>query len=451
MPLITRAINGAVDLLQLQRLNPVRYPMLLQSVAGGNTLSRWDILFVANGEGLQSHAGHTSDLANKSIHLPFLNALDVEFIAQKNSEQSHLPFIGGWALYLGYELAAQIEQRLHLPEFIGPLPDALALRCPAAVLYDKQCDEYIAIAEPNFEYLLERIFEDIQNEKMTVPFEVWPDQSICSEDKPEQFIQAVKRILEYLKSGDVFQVNVSRAWRFTLANANNFAHDIYQRLCRQNPAPFAGFLQFKNWSLISSSPERLVSVKESRVQTRPIAGTRPRIQGENEQDMIDELIGHPKERAEHVMLIDLERNDLSRVCTPGSIIVDELMIIESYEHVHHIVSNVSGNLLPGSSPGQIIAAVFPGGTITGCPKVRCMEIIAELEQTGRGPYTGAMGYLNRNGNLDLNILIRSLWLAEDTLQLRAGAGIVFDSVPEQELQETRDKARGVLRALGAVT
>nr|MBP6300124.1 chorismate-binding protein [Arenimonas sp.] len=131
-----------------------------------------------------------------------------------------------------------------------------------------------------------------------------------------------------------------------------------------------------------------------------------------------------------------------------SITVDEMMIVESYEHVHHIVSNVSGQLLPGCTPGQIIAAVFPGGTITGCPKVRCMEIIAELEATGRGPYTGAMGYLNRNGNMDLNILIRSLWLSGDNLQLRAGAGIVFDSIPEHELQETRDKAKGVLRALG---
>jgi anthranilate synthase component 1 len=451
MPLITRPINGAVDLLQLQRLNALRYPMLLQSVAGGNSLSRWDILFIANGEGLQLHAGHTSDLSNNPIHLPFLNALDVEFAEQKSTEQSHLPFIGGWAVYLGYELAGQIEHRLHLPEFTGPLPDALALRCPAAVLYDKQQNEYLAIAESNFEYLLDSLFEDVQKCQIPQKFEKWPEQSICIEDEPEKFIQAVQRILEYLKAGDVFQVNVSRAWQCTLKNANSYAHDLYQRLCRLNPAPFAGVLQFKDWSLISSSPERLVSVNEGRVQTRPIAGTRPRIAGENEQDKIDELIGHPKERAEHVMLIDLERNDLSRVCKPGSIVVDELMIIESYEHVHHIVSNVSGQLLPGSTPGQIIAAVFPGGTITGCPKVRCMEIIAELEQTGRGPYTGAMGYLNRNGNMDLNILIRSLWLSEDIMQLRAGAGIVFDSVPEQELQETRDKARGVLRALGVVS
>jgi anthranilate synthase component 1 len=148
------------------------------------------------------------------------------------------------------------------------------------------------------------------------------------------------------------------------------------------------------------------------------------------------------------MLIDLERNDLGRVCRPGSVQVDELMIVESYTHVHHIVSNVCGELSAGVTPGQIIAAVFPGGTITGCPKVRCMQIIAELEGEGRGPYTGAMGYLNRDGDMDLNILIRSAWLAGSALQLRAGAGLVVDSIAEGELEETRAKARGLLRALG---
>ena len=149
------------------------------------------------------------------------------------------------------------------------------------------------------------------------------------------------------------------------------------------------------------------------------------------------------------MLIDLERNDLGRVCTAGSVRVDEYMTIESYAHVHHIVSNVSGRLRDDVTPGQVLAAVFPGGTITGCPKIRCMEIIAELEQEARGPYTGALGYLNRNGDMDLNILIRSIALYGRDLTLRAGAGVVADSVPERELAETRAKARGVLQALDA--
>jgi anthranilate synthase component 1 len=198
----------------------------------------------------------------------------------------------------------------------------------------------------------------------------------------------------------------------------------------------------------SSSPERLVEVRGGVVQTRPIAGTRPRLPGDDESARIRELSAHPKERAEHVMLIDLERNDLGRVCMPGSVEVDELMVVESYAHVHHIVSNVRGRLRADVTPGEVIAATFPGGTITGCPKVRCMEIIAALEDAPRGAYTGALGYLDRNGELDLNILIRTLTLAGDEVSLRAGAGIVADSVAAGELDETRAKARGLLRALG---
>ena len=189
-------------------------------------------------------------------------------------------------------------------------------------------------------------------------------------------------------------------------------------------------------------------VRDGVVDTRPIAGTRPRSAERSEDQALSaELLGHPKERAEHVMLIDLERNDLGRICVPGTVEVNEFMALESYAHVHHIVSNVRGRLRPGVGPGEIIRALFPGGTITGCPKVRCMEIIAELEREGRGPYTGSMGYLNRDGSMDLNILIRTLVRDGDRLCLRAGAGIVADSEPERELEETRAKARGLLLAL----
>ena len=446
MPLIQRDINGSIDLLRLQRQQPSRYPMLLQSVAGGNALSRWDILLCANGEGLQLRNGQTRDLLNQEIDQPFLNALDNTFLVNQSSIEHELPFSGGWAMYLSYELAGQIEPSLHLPAFQGPLPDALALRCPAALLHDKQSNRSIAIAEAGYEYLLDGMLNDITQLDTETTLPSWPSAVQINEEDPALFKKSVLRILDYLKAGDVFQVNISRAWQGHVAGAD--PHTLYQRLCALNPSPFAGLLQFADWSLISSSPERLVSVRDGIVQTRPIAGTRPRLADDNEFDKIKELIGHPKERAEHVMLIDLERNDLSRICVPGSVHVDELMSIESYQHVHHIVSNVSGKLAENVSPGQVIAAVFPGGTITGCPKVRCMQIIAELEQTGRGPYTGAMGYLNRNGSMDLNILIRSVWLSEQYLQLRAGAGIVVDSEPEHELQETRAKAKGLLRALG---
>lgn len=176
-------------------------------------------------------------------------------------------------------------------------------------------------------------------------------------------------------------------------------------------------------------------VEQNVIETRPIAGTRPRGQdAANDQALLQELISHPKERAEHIMLIDLKRNDLGRVCEYGSVKVDELMVIESYQHVHHIVSNVRGRLKAGMTPGQVIRAVFPGGTITGCPKVRCMEIIAELEQVRREAYTGSVGYINHNGDMDFNILIRTMSLQGQQLNFRTGAGIVIDSIAENELR-----------------
>jgi anthranilate synthase component 1 len=202
-------------------------------------------------------------------------------------------------------------------------------------------------------------------------------------------------------------------------------------------------------AVISSSPERLVQVTGRAIVTRPIAGTYPRGASSDEDERLGrELLQHPKERAEHVMLIDLERNDLGRICQTGSVRVDEFMGRETYRHVHHIVSGVRGTLRADVTPAQVIRAVFPGGTITGCPKLRCMELIAELEQAPRGAYTGSMGYLNRDGSLDLNILIRTLVQDGTNIHLRAGAGIVADSQPERELAETRAKARGLLAALG---
>jgi anthranilate synthase component 1 len=272
--------------------------------------------------------------------------------------------------------------------------------------------------------------------------------SAFEEDAPDKFLGGVAAIHEYLRAGDVFQVNLSREWR-ARTNAAVTPAALFASLRRANPAPFAGLLQWRDRAVVSSSPERLVDVRGSIVTTRPIAGTRARVGGDDDGERLRELIGHPKERAEHVMLIDLERNDLGRVCVPGSVEVDEFMALESYAHVHHIVSNVHGILRAGVTPAAIIRAVFPGGTITGCPKVRTMEIIAELEGTGRGAYTGALGYLNRDGDMDLNILIRTLTLGYGgNVRFRAGAGIVADSVGAAELDETRAKARGLLRALG---
>jgi anthranilate synthase component 1 len=219
---------------------------------------------------------------------------------------------------------------------------------------------------------------------------------------------------------------------------------------QQNPAPFSALLQMDEWAIVSSSPERLARLtREGVLETRPIAGTHPRSDDAVEDAALRaRLQAHPKERAEHVMLVDLERNDLGRVCEPGSVRVAALMELASYRHVHHIESTVCGRLRGGVSVFDALRAVFPGGTITGCPKVRTMQIIRELEQTPRRAYTGSLGYINRDGSFDFNILIRSFLLRGRALSFRAGAGIVADSVASRELEETRAKARGLLRALG---
>jgi anthranilate synthase component 1 len=383
----------------------------------------------------------------------FLDALDGDWRAlHVLRDEPRWPFHGGWALFLAYEFAAQVEPVLRLPAAEGGLPVALALRCPAAVLRDRATGECVAVAEPEHAALLERIDTDVDAARKLAPLPPWTQPATIEEDAPARFTGGVQRVLDYLAAGDVFQANLSRGWRARFDQATEPAA-LFARLRRHNPAPFAGLFAGDGWAVISASPERLVSVRGDLVETRPIAGTRPRFAGDDDAARIRDLVGNPKERAEHVMLIDLERNDLGRVCTAGSIEVDELMTVESYAHVHHIVSNVRGRVRPGTTPGEVIRAVFPGGTITGCPKVRCMEIIAELEQVGRGAYTGAFGWLGRDGDLDLNILIRSAELegsleGGSVLRFRTGAGIVADSDPQRELDETRAKARGMLRALG---
>lgn len=452
--LLTRALPSTFDLLDLHRSAPLRYPMLLESSAHGTAQGRWDLLLVAGGESLRLDSdGRTRDQDGRSVDGDFLEALDGAWQAQRTArDEPRWPFRGGWALLLGYELAAQVEPVLRLPRAAGDLPVALALRCPAAVLRDHATGDCIALAEPAHAALLDTIEGETANLCELAPLPQWRPPLALDEDLPHRYTDGVSRVLEYLAAGDVFQVNLSRGWRAGF-DAPLQPAALFQRLRDNNPAPFAGVFAGEGWAVVSASPERLVSVRGDMVETRPIAGTRPRSPGDDDIARVQELIGHPKERAEHVMLIDLERNDLGRVCTPGSVEVDELMTVESYAHVHHIVSNVRGRLRDGVTPGAVIRATFPGGTITGCPKVRCMQIIAELEGEGRGAYTGAMGWLNRDGDLDLNILIRSAELEEDgsggsELRFRTGAGIVADSDPRRELEETRAKARGMLRALG---
>lgn len=432
--------------------DPARHPALLESVAENPRTGSLDLLPVASGQSLVLAAdGVVRDQDGRVLGRDFAAALDAAFAAAgpPPARPADLPFAGGWLLYLGYEAVAQFEPGLRLPAFAGAdLPVALALRTPAAWLRQRPGGPALLVAEPGHEDLARRLATDLAASARRTDGAPLPALAELAEDPPERFLDGVARVLDYLHAGDVFQVNLSRGWRGRFA-APVAPVALYRRLRQASPAPFAGLLRFGAAAVISASPERLLRVRGRRIDTRPIAGTRPRgADPAADAALLAELIGHPKERAEHVMLIDLERNDLGRVCRPGSIRVDELMALESYSHVHHIVSNVGGELRPGITPGAILRALFPGGTITGCPKVRCMEIIAELEGTGRGPYTGAIGYLDRSGDMDLNILIRSAWLQGSALGFRTGAGIVADSLPDRELAETRSKAGGLLAALG---
>lgn len=446
----SRTLQAAVDLLALHQTQPGRYPYLLQSVAHGTERARYDILFAFPGEKLELSAqyilrGGTPAPAGSD----FLENLDhwQRSLMTSSGTETELPFHGGWFVYLGYELAAQIEPGLHLVTDTDAFPTACAVRVPAAVIRDHLRAQTFLVAEADQAPLLDVMEQDAAAARPFNPAGNILRQPV-EEDAPQRFLDGVQHVLNYIREGDVFQVNLSRAWRGEL-RAQVDAAQIYARLCRQNPAPFAGLASFGDRAIISSSPELLVKAQGGRVETRPIAGTRPRRRNSSVSDVTESaaLLAHPKERAEHIMLIDLERNDLGRVCVPGSVEVNDLMTIESYAHVHHIVSGVRGTLRAGVTPGQVIRAVFPGGTITGCPKVRCMEIIAELERCARGPYTGAMGYLNRDGSLQMNILIRTLVQQGSAISLRAGSGIVADSIPEKELEETRAKARGLLMAL----
>lgn len=261
----------------------------------------------------------------------------------------------------------------------------------------------------------------------------------------QNFIDAVHKIQDYIAQGDVFQVNLSvRQSKPLLADPS----DIYEWLRILNPSPYMGLLRLPHFHMVSASPELLVQLEGTTVRTRPIAGTRRRgATPEEDEALANELIGNEKERAEHIMLVDLLRNDLGRVSEYGSVKVDELMVIENYSHVMHIVSEVKGQLAQGKSVYDVIASIFPGGTITGAPKIRTMEIIEELEPVRRGPYTGSMGWIDYNGNMELNITIRTLLAIEGAAHVQAGAGIVIDSVPEKEYEESLNKAKALWKAI----
>ncbi len=306
---------------------------------------------------------------------------------------------------------------------------------------------------------MERIFENIQKwGQKSAPLSLsssLPDASVEADAGPvlhemteTGYSAMVSRAKEYIAAGDIFQANLSLRLSARLEGATPW--DIYCRLRRINPSPFAAFMELGDFYVAGSSPERLIKVKDGMIETRPIAGTRPRGKDGGEDIALRaELLLNEKEKAEHIMLVDLERNDIGKVSEPGSVNVDELMVTEDYSHVMHIVSNVKGRLAPGKDMFDCLRAAFPGGTITGVPKVRCMEIINELEPVRRGAYTGSAGYFGFSGAMDMNIMIRTFLIKDGTAHIQAGAGIVADSVPEREYRESLKKAEALLLALGS--
>ncbi len=486
---------------RFHQYSPEDYPYFLSSTSRFEPIgldihqgdSNFDILFIRPEQRLLLDQGRALSFSDNSSlkkltidkqkgFLDNFNSLYQASASDESSEFDFLPFRGGWFIFLSYELAQEVEPVLK-PFMLNNqtqqcLPLAYAARVRQALIIDHQKKRLFFVTEQSIEHKaalqeLQKDIEQIQSEPESL-LQI-EDLLLNLQEEPEQpFLSSVEQVRKYIRDGDVFQVNMSRLWQADIGSPeptsrhkhSDFAASVYKKLSQSNPAPFSGLAGFKTesgWaSIILSSPERLLSIKNNRLESRPIAGTHPRgISDEEDQRLIERLHNHPKEQAEHIMLIDLIRNDLGRVCVPGTVQVDELMVNESYAHVHHIVSNVVGELQKDKTPVDAIKALFPGGTITGCPKVRCMEIIAELEQCPRGAYTGSMGYINRDGSMDLNILIRTFVLqeqfAEDKastvpvgqkLSFRAGAGLVFDSIAQRELQETRAKARGLLRALG---
>ncbi len=393
--------------------------------------------------------------------LSFLRSLTVSDSSDFSNVPKDLPFVGGWLGWLGYDLAWEIESLPIQNNDELPFPVAFWYEPSSFAVLDHEAQVlWLAVSdESDASDLLHRLTQSLPPELANLKsIDRALDSNDVRESKAVRFLTqqseyeaAIATAKEYIRCGDIFQTNISL--RFETETSRS-SWNIYQALQRINPSPFASYWRSPFGDVVSCSPERLVSLDSDRIaQTRPIAGTRPRGQTtEEDLSLATDLRSNEKECAEHIMLVDLERNDLGRVCEFGSVIVDELLAIERYSHVMHLVSNVRGKLRSQFDAIDLIRATFPGGTITGCPKVRCMEIIEELEPVRRSLFYGSCGYLDLRGQLDLNILIRTLLYVPNqsgSAQVwgQVGAGIVADSVPSREWYESLQKATAQLKAL----
>ena len=437
------------------------YSYLLESVQGGERFGRYSIIglpaktrIVAHGMDVQVWQGdRVVESEGNTNPLDFVKRYQARF---KTPPYAGLPrFTGGLAGYFGYETVRYIEKRLggvQKDDAIN-VPDVLlTLSTEIAVVDNLSGKLYFIVyadpAEPNaYQNAYDRLSELLVMLRKTVaiPQAVPSEKSVATSEFGEaNFKDAVKRAQQYILDGDIMQVVLSQrmAQKFTAPPLS-----LYRALRSLNPSPYMFYYDMGDHHVVGASPEILVRLENGTVTARPIAGTRPR--GKNrEQDLAlaEELLADPKERAEHVQLMDLGRNDVGRVAQTGSVKVTDNMMIERYSHVMHIVSNVEGKLKEGMDAIDVIKATFPAGTVSGAPKVRAMEIIDELEPSKRGIYAGAVGYLGFNGDMDVAIAIRTGVIKNNMLYVQAGAGIVADSVPQSEWEETQNKAKAVLRA-----
>jgi para-aminobenzoate synthetase component 1 len=401
--------------------------------------------------GLDPRRWWTSDATHTRVHegdtetlLPLDPFAAVDHYWQPSRIPAPVPFVGGLVGFFGYEMAPFCEPTVTARA--GDLPLSAWMQADSVLVWDHAGESAWLAIRPGVDIRTERQHWERLWAEPTPAAQPFAASGRRTNVDAAGYAAWVRAAQAHIAAGDIYQANLAITFE---ADADGDPFSCYERLRAINPGPFNGYLNFGDWQIICGSPERLVVQRGRRVMSRPIAGTRRR--GRNaadDQAMADELLLHPKERAEHVMLVDLVRNDLGRVCAPGSVQVDELMRIESYSHVHHIVSNVVGDLAEGQDWRSLVRSLFPGGTITGAPKVRSMQIIADLETGPRGIYTGALGYLADSGDLDLNIAIRTAVVHNGRIRWHAGAGIVADSVPEREFAECGHKARALQVAMG---
>lgn len=447
------------------KLADAPYSYLFESVQGGEKWGRYSILGLPASTIIKVY-GQLIEIEQNGVITERINSDDpLQWIndfqqAYKVPDLEELPrFNGGLVGYFGYETVGYIEPKLANPDKTDPLgtPDILLMVSDELVVFDNLRGELSLIVltqeggYPQAQQRLDTLEKKLQNArglyKASQSNSVIEESDFVSGFTQTGFQDAVSTVRDYIAAGDAMQVVLSQRMSIPF-DAEPL--DLYRSLRRLNPSPYMYFLNLGDFHIVGSSPEILVRLEDKEVTVRPIAGTRKRgATEERDRELETELLNDPKEIAEHLMLIDLGRNDAGRVSEIGSVRLTDKMVVERYSHVMHIVSNVTGQLVPDMNAIDVLRATFPAGTVSGAPKIRAMEIIDELEPVKRGIYSGAVGYIAWNGNMDTAIAIRTAVIKDKTLHIQAGAGVVYDSVPEMEWKETLNKGRAVFTAAKA--